>query len=86
MVAAIRDSDTPVAELTAQLKPLEAERVGLQERLRLTEAESIVTLHPNVLDAYRMNIDRLHQASEVGRRHRPVPSSPGIQPELRGVP
>jgi DNA invertase Pin-like site-specific DNA recombinase len=63
LVAAIRDSDTPVTELTAQLRPLEAERVGLAERLRLIEAEkNVVTLHPNVIDAYRMNIDRLHHA------------------------
>jgi site-specific DNA recombinase len=75
LVAAIRDSDTPVTELTTQLKPLDAERVGLQERLRLIEAESIVTLHPNVLDAYRINVDRLHQAL----------TSEGLTPENRAA-
>jgi site-specific DNA recombinase len=75
LVAAIRDSDTPVAELIAQLRPLEAERLGLQERLRLIEAESIVTLHPNVLDAYRVNVDRLHQAL----------TSEGLTPENRAA-
>jgi site-specific DNA recombinase len=76
LVAAIRDGDAPVGELTAQLKPLAAERVGLQERLRLAEAEgNVVTLHPNVIDAYCANVDRLHRAL----------TSEGLTPESRAA-
>ena len=63
LVIAIRDSNLPVKDLVAQLNPLDAERAGLTERLRLLEAESnIVTLHPTAINAYKMNIEKLHQA------------------------
>jgi site-specific DNA recombinase len=68
LVVAIRDGDAPVTELTAQIKPLAAERTGLQEQLRLIEAESnVVTLHPNVIDAYCVNVDCLHQVLTSGK-------------------
>ena len=60
---AIKISDTPVAELMAQLKPLDSERAGLTERLRLVETETnVVSLHPTALNEYKHNIERLHQA------------------------
>jgi site-specific DNA recombinase len=63
LVAAIRDSDDSLPELQAQIKPLSAERAGLAERLRLVEAGSnVVSLHPKVIDAYRLNVEKLHDA------------------------
>jgi site-specific DNA recombinase len=63
LVTAIRDSDLPVQELTAQLKPLEIERAGTAERLRLIEAEgNVVELHPAVIKTYQANVERLHSA------------------------
>jgi site-specific DNA recombinase len=63
LVAAIRDSGDALPELQAEIKPLAAERAGLQERLRLVEAETnVVTLHPKAMDAYRTNVEGLHEA------------------------
>jgi site-specific DNA recombinase len=66
LVDAIENSDLPVKDLVAKLQPLEVERVGLAERLRLIEAEgtSVVDLHPNVIADYQANIERLHAALE----------------------
>lgn len=67
IVSAIRDSDIPIQELTAQLRPLEAERSGLAERLRLAEAEgNVVELHPKAMDAFKSNVERLHEALSGG--------------------
>jgi site-specific DNA recombinase len=63
LVVAIRDSDVPVHDLLPQLKPLDAERAGLMERLRLIEANNnVVHLHPNVIEAYSLNVEKLHAA------------------------
>lgn len=63
LVAAIRDSADALPELQAQIKPLATERAGLQERLRLVEAETnVVTLHPKAMESYRENIEALHTA------------------------
>lgn len=61
IVSAIADTDQPIKELTDRLAKLEAERVALAEKVRLLEAETnVVRLHPKALDAYRVNIERLH--------------------------
>jgi site-specific DNA recombinase len=62
LVSAITDSDQPLPALLSSLKAKEAERVGLEERIRLLGAANVVTLHPNVIDDYRANVDRLHKA------------------------
>jgi site-specific DNA recombinase len=63
LVVAIRDSDVPVHDLLPQLKPLDAERAGLMERLRLIEPNNnVVHLHPNVIEAYSLNVEKLHAA------------------------
>jgi hypothetical protein len=64
---AITDSDVPVKELVERLKALETERAGLTERLRLIKAETnVVTLHPTALDAYRVNVEKMHAALTGG--------------------
>lgn len=66
IVDAIQNSDEPVAMLVKKLEPLDRERAGLAEKLRLIEAETnIVDLHPGVLDVYRRNVERLHEALTV---------------------
>lgn len=62
LVDAIENSDNPVKELLTSLEAKEAERVGLVERVRLLDASNVVTLHPHVVDAYRENIEQLHEA------------------------
>jgi DNA invertase Pin-like site-specific DNA recombinase len=72
IVMAIAESDTPVAELTARLKPLEIERAGLTERLRLVEAESnVVDIHPAAIKDYQRNIERLHEALTTAKELTP---------------
>jgi hypothetical protein len=51
-----------VKELTVSLEAKEAERVGLIERVRLLCSTNVITLHPNVIDAYRQNVEKLHEA------------------------
>ena len=63
IVTAISDSDEPLPTLLASLKAKEAERVGLEERIRLLGAETnVVSLHPNVIEAYKATIEKLHEA------------------------
>ena len=62
-VVAIRDSDTPVSELLAQLKPLKRELADLTEQLRLSRADQMVaSLHPPAIESHRLNVARLHEA------------------------
>jgi hypothetical protein len=44
------------------LEAKETERVGLIERVRLLGASNVVTLHPQVIDTYRQNVEKLHGA------------------------
>lgn len=63
LVAAISDSDEPLPALLEALKTKETERVGLEERLRQIKATmNVVTLHPNVIQDYRANVEKLHEA------------------------
>jgi len=55
---AIENGSEAVKLLLDRITPLEAERVGLQERLRLIEAEGKVELHPNAAN----NLERLYKA------------------------
>jgi site-specific DNA recombinase len=66
LIIAIRDGDLPVKGLMAQAKPLEAERIGLTEQLRLIEAQGNVSLHPAAVDAYGANIQKLHEELAQG--------------------
>src|SRR3984957_20555914 len=62
LVDAIENSDKPVQELMASLQAKDAERVGLIERVRLLNSSNVVTLHPQVIETYRQNVDKLHEA------------------------
>jgi len=62
LVDAIENSDKPVQELMASLQAKDAERVGLIERVRLLDSSNVVTLHPQVIETYRQNVDKLHEA------------------------
>jgi site-specific DNA recombinase len=62
LVDAIENSDKPVQELMASLQAKDAERVGLIERVRLLNSTNVVTLHPHVIESYRQNVDKLHEA------------------------
>jgi site-specific DNA recombinase len=67
LVAAIDSADdaTPPAELMALLKQRHTERFGLQERLRLVDAETgPVELIPSAIEAYRRNVETLHRELE----------------------
>ncbi|AMA55960.1 hypothetical protein [Bradyrhizobium sp. CCGE-LA001] len=61
LVDAITDSDEPVGLLADALKSKEAERVALEERIRMLGANNVVELHPKALAVYQQNIERLHQ-------------------------
>jgi site-specific DNA recombinase len=61
IVDAIENSDKPVEELLVSLKAKEAERVGLKERVRLLCSTNVITLHPHVIEAYRQNVEKLHE-------------------------
>jgi site-specific DNA recombinase len=79
LVSAIDSAEdaTPVPELMALLKQRHTERSGLQERLRLIEAETnVVDLHPGVIESYRANVEKLHE--ELIRN----PSSPQARTAL----
>jgi site-specific DNA recombinase len=68
IVAAITDSDQPVKELATRLSALESERAGLTERLRMMKGDdNVVTLHPGIVDAYKLNVERLHSALSDNR-------------------
>jgi site-specific DNA recombinase len=69
LVDAIADGDelVPVKTLTSKLREKEAERVSLEERLRLLKVDNVVTLHPKILDAYRENVAALHAVLTGGR-------------------
>jgi site-specific DNA recombinase len=62
LVAAISDSDEPLPALLAALKTKEAERVGLEEVLRLLGAGNVVSLHPKVIKDYQENVEKLHRS------------------------
>jgi site-specific DNA recombinase len=62
IVDAIENSDKPVKELMVSLEAKEAERVGLIERVRLLGSTNVITLHPQVIDTYRQNVEKLHEA------------------------
>jgi site-specific DNA recombinase len=80
LVEAIRDGSVPVKSLVDQLKPLEAERVGLEERLRLVEQQgNVVSLHPKAVDAFAANVDKLCVALEAGT------TEPGIRAAFQNV-
>jgi site-specific DNA recombinase len=67
IITAISDSDDPVPALVAKLKPLEAERASLAERLRLVKAETnVVELHPASIKHYQANIELLHAELSSG--------------------
>jgi site-specific DNA recombinase len=68
LVAAITDSDQPVGEIMDKIKPLEAERVGLRERLRLLKSATLVSMHPNVIETYKANVTEFHEALIGGKR------------------
>lgn len=61
LVSAISDSDEPLPALLDSLKKKEAERVGLEERIRLLGADNVVHLHPKVIDTYKETIEKLHK-------------------------
>jgi site-specific DNA recombinase len=67
IVAAISDGDEALPGLLSALKTKEAERVGLQERIRLLGANNVVSLHPNVVEAYKANVGKLHKALTAGK-------------------
>ncbi len=60
IVAAIADSDEPLPALLASMKVKENERAGLEERLRLLSSSNVVSLHPNVIEEYKANVERLY--------------------------
>jgi site-specific DNA recombinase len=63
LVDAIENSNQPVKALMAKLNPLDIERAGLTERLRLLEVENnVIDLHPGAIEAYRKNVEKLHEA------------------------
>jgi site-specific DNA recombinase len=59
---AIENGGDTVKSLLDRIAPLEIERAGLQERLRLLDAENKVQLHPNAADNWRDSFARLHHA------------------------
>ena len=69
IVSAISDTDEPVKALVDKLKKLEAERVGLTERLRLLNAENVIALHPSSIETYKNSVDILHRALLKGRNY-----------------
>jgi len=93
LVAAISDSDEPLPGLLASLKTKEAERVGLAERIRLLGADNVVALHPNVIEDYRVNVEKLHKAltknaenPEIRTAFRNMLDSIMVHPTPRGAP
>jgi site-specific DNA recombinase len=61
LVRVLDDGDDIPKEILASLKAKEIERKGLEERLRLLDAESNVTvMRPHVIKAFGESIDKLH--------------------------
>jgi site-specific DNA recombinase len=81
------DSDVPIREIGDQIKAKEAERVALQERVRLLGAEGNITaMHPTALGRVRReHRDTQHQAQTERERSR-VPPCSGQCPRQRGHP
>jgi chromosome segregation ATPase len=65
LVRAVAESDQPLEELLPLLKSKEAERVGLEERLRLLNATNVIELHPHVIAEYKKNVERLHEELSI---------------------
>jgi site-specific DNA recombinase len=62
IVSAIADTDEPVKALTGKLNKLEAEKVGLEERLRLLQADTKIKMHPDMLKRFRLDLVEMHGA------------------------
>jgi site-specific DNA recombinase len=69
IVSAIADSDEPLPALLASMKAKENERAGLEERLRLLSSSNVVSLHPNVIEDYKANVERLYEAISSEPEH-----------------
>jgi site-specific DNA recombinase len=67
IVTAVSDTDQPLPALMKSLEVKEAERVGLEERLRLLKSENLVSLHPASIENYKTSVDTLHRALTNGR-------------------
>jgi site-specific DNA recombinase len=70
-VTAIGETDEPVKGLVDKIKALEVDRVALEARLKLIDAEGdgakgVVSLHPVALDRFRQNIETIHAALTGG--------------------
>lgn len=71
-VSAIAESSRPAIKgIMEKLDQLESERVALEQRLQLMDAENggasnVVSLHPAALDAFRQNIEAIHEALSGG--------------------
>jgi site-specific DNA recombinase len=64
LVAAIKDPDNPrdPVELNRELNPLREQKAGLEERLKVIDAETnVVSLHPKVLDEFAAKMEELHR-------------------------
>ena len=48
--------------LTGKLNKLEAEKVGLEEKLRLLQADTKVKMHPDMLKRFRLDLVDMHNA------------------------
>lgn len=62
----VSDVSIPTKVLSAKLKQLEAERVGLAERLRLLDQSNIVNLHPKAIEGFVTNVETLWAALTKG--------------------
>lgn len=63
IVDAIADSDQALPALVTKLREKEAERAGLEERLRRLGGETnVVALHPNVIENYCKTVKEMHEA------------------------
>jgi site-specific DNA recombinase len=62
-VTAIGETDAPPKPIVEKIGKLEAERVGLAEKLKLIEAEgNVVSLHPQAIDGFIANMQQLYDA------------------------
>ena len=70
IVSVISDSEMPLSSmpvLSAKLRAKEAERAGLEERLRLLRS-TVVAMHPDIAGRYKAKVARLHEALTAGSR------------------